>query len=197
MTPSSCKCRSWTLEMETTKGRLPAEKEANNLGIDFMGRNRCKHGHSKLLSLSSPFCKQLTHVQVPSTGPFRGWLCRFWPVGPEHALNIIGVFLKIGAEWFRDSGAGWHRFDREGPIRPKMCLNPRRDALRNRARTRAWSVAKRSAAGGCRGALSPGGPKIQKNWVRHGVLRAIGVWRDKCRQCRDRCSIFEHRRDRH
>ena len=59
-----------------------------------MGRKKCKHGHSKLLSLSSPFCKQLIHAQVPSTGPFRGWLCRFWPVGPEHALNIIGGSIE-------------------------------------------------------------------------------------------------------
>ena len=73
--------------METRKGRLPAEIKANNLGIDVMGRKKCKmdtqkkckHGHSKLLSLSSAFCKQLIHAQVPSTGPFRGGLCRFWP----------------------------------------------------------------------------------------------------------------------
>ena len=173
MTPSSCKCRSWTLEMETTKGRLPAEKEANNLGIDFMGRNRCKHGHSKLLSLSSPFCKQLTHAQVPSTGPFRGWLCRFWPVGPEHALNTTGGCVEnrgrgrpaIPCGCVRPilnpprprSGAGWHRFDRGGAIRPKSCSKPRRGTRRNR--TWRGRLAKRPAAGGRRGTIPAQNPK--------------------------------------
>ena len=59
------------------------------------------------------------------------------------------------------SGACWHRFDREGAIRPTSCSKPRRGTQTGLGR---------------RDAPSPSGFKIQKTWGAAWCFRGIGGW---------------------
>ena len=89
-------------------------------------------------------------------GPSRAWLCRFWPAGPEHVLNISGAHVenRCRSSSVMPGDSVWLCSTHPKPSRHVPGLaGTRRGALRNRGFTCAWSTRKTGGTGGPSGIL--------------------------------------------